>query len=64
MSRENGRVSISTLDEPEVELDPMSRDVRAGALQISWATVRDPFGEGASRMVGNSVAIVVLQSNG
>ena len=30
MSRENGQVSISTLDEPEVERGPMSRDVRAG----------------------------------
>lgn len=30
MSRENGRVNISTLDEPEVERGPMSRDVRAG----------------------------------
>jgi L-histidine N-alpha-methyltransferase len=30
MSHANGRVSISTLDEPEVELDPMSRDVRTG----------------------------------
>lgn len=30
MENSNGRVSISTLDEPEIELDGMARDVREG----------------------------------
>ncbi len=34
MSRANGRVSISTLDEPELELDSMARDVREGLHSV------------------------------